>query len=531
MAASPKSLINEKDVAEERIRREMLENIFNAMDCCIYISDLETDEILFVNKKMRNDFHLGADIKNLKCWQVLQVGKTERCAYCKKPRLLENPDEPVSWEDDANTLGRAFSVIDRLIDWPGGKKVHMQQCSDITESKRSSAMLQLALTEAQSASRAKSDFLSRMSHEMRTPMNAIIGMTAIGHSAADIEKKDYAFEKINNASKHLLGVINDVLDMSKIEANRLELTHDDFAFDKMLQKAVNVINFRMDERRQSLNIHVDKNIPPSLTGDEQRLAQVITNLLANSVKFTPEKGAIRLDAQLLSEEDGVCRVMISVTDTGIGMTEEQKGRIFRSFEQAEAGTSRQYGGTGLGLSISKRIVELMGGEIWVESEKDKGSKFSFTVLLKRGTGIPKPIEESDAFYRGNEDFSGNRILLAEDMEINREIVRALLEPMNLTLVCAEDGVQALRIFEASPDQFDMIFMDVQMPEMDGYESTKRIRELDTPYAKTVPIVAMTANVFREDIERCMRAGMNGHVGKPVNMEEILTVLKKYCKKK
>lgn len=407
--------------------------------------------------------------------------------------------------------------------------------NDMEESLRTSALkLQKALSEAQSASRAKSDFLSRMSHEIRTPMNAIIGMTAIGKSSQSVEKKDYAFDKVGEASEHLLGVINDVLDMSKIEANKLELVNNDFIFEETLEKAVNVVNFRINERRQSLYINTDENIPSSLTGDDQRLTQVIVNLLSNAVKFTPEEGSITLSAKLLSERLDMCRIEISVADNGIGLTEEQTGRIFNSFEQAEVGISRTYGGAGLGLSISKRIVEMMGGKIWVESETGKGAKFSFTIKMRRGriselsSSDGKSPSGARNFTAGaSQDFSGHTVLLAEDVEINREIVLALLEPMKLNVECAENGAEALRMFEENPEQYDMIFMDVQMPVMDGYETTRRIRALESPRAKEIPIVAMTANVFKEDIERCLESGMNSHVGKPLIIDEVAEALRKY----
>jgi len=395
-----------------------------------------------------------------------------------------------------------------------------------------------ALDQALAASRAKGNFLSNMSHEMRTPMNAIIGMTIIGKAAQTLERKDYAFQKIDDASKHLLGVINDVLDMSKIEANKLELSIAEFSFESMLQKVVTVINFRLNERRQRLFIHIDKNIPPSLIGDDQRLSQVITNLLSNAVKFTPEEGSIHLEASLASEEGGVCRLLVSVTDTGIGISDEQKKRLFHIFEQAEAGTSRKYGGTGLGLAISRRIVKMMDGRIWVDSKPGEGSRFSFTVALKRGekhSGAEtfpacfgsEGVETKEESSGSCADFASRSILLAEDLEINREIVRALLEPMRLNVCCAENGVQALRMFAEDPGKYSLILMDMQMPEMDGVEATQRIRGLNLPRAKEIPIVAMTANVFREDVERCLGAGMNAHIGKPIDIDEMTTLLGKY----
>jgi PAS domain S-box-containing protein len=514
---------------------------------------------------------------------------------------------------------------------------------------------------AETASRSKSEFLSNMSHEMRTPMNAIIGMTSIGKMSGDAERKDYCLNKIEDASTHLLGVINDILDMSKIEAGKFDLSPEAFKFERMLRRAVNVINFRAEEKRQNFSVHIDKDIPEILIGDDQRLSQVITNLLGNAVKFTPECGSVRLCARLLGEEDGVCTLRIEVSDTGIGISALQQTRLFNSFEQADSSTSRKFGGTGLGLTISKSIVEMMGGRIWIESELGKGSVFAFTVRMRRGEetrqspldpsvrpdnmrmlavdDAPEILEyfeavsqrfgiacdlaaggegalslierngpydiyfvdfrmpgmdgielsrrikasgsgnsvvimisaaewsdiEADAKRAGVDKFlqkplfpsaiadcineclgagaaerasavssaeeidcfSDYRILLAEDVEINREIVLALLEATALSVDCAENGAEALRLFSEDPARYDMIFMDVQMPEMDGYEATRHIRALETPRAREIPIVAMTANVFREDVEKCLAAGMDDHIGKPLNFEEVLEKLRRY----
>ncbi|MDR1574060.1 MAG: response regulator, partial [Clostridiales Family XIII bacterium] len=461
-----------------------------------------------------------------------------------------------------------------------------------------------AREEALLSAQAKSEFLANMSHEIRTPINAVVGMTSIGKSAADAERKDYCFGKIEDASAHLLGVINDILDMSKIEAGKLELSPVSFSFEKMFRRVVNVINFRVDEKKQRLSVRLDRNIPDSLIGDDQRLAQVIANLLSNAVKFTPEYGAIRVGTHLVKEENGHCTIGIDVSDSGIGISEEQQTRLFDSFMQADSDTSRKYGGTGLGLAISKRIVELMGGRISARSELGKGSVFSFTAELERGaedpntatrptvhwdnirvllvdderdmrehfaemaqhigfrcddaadgegamrmiaengaydlyfvdwrmpgmdgieltrriktndTGhaivimisatewnaieteakdagvdmfLPKPIfpsaitdciNECLGLYgalspeaqaaEATDDFAGYRVLLAEDVEINREIVLALLEPTALVVDCAENGAEAVEMYSADPARYDMIFMDVQMPEMDGYTAT------------------------------------------------------------
>ncbi|MCL2127360.1 MAG: ATP-binding protein, partial [Treponema sp.] len=268
--------------------------------------------------------------------------------------------------------------------------------------------LRSALEKARAASVAKTNFLSNMSHEIRTPMNAIIGMTTIGKSAPNLAKKDYAFEKIEGASSHLLGVINDILEMSKIEAGKFEISMIEFSFEKMLQKVVNVINFRVDEKRQNFTVYLDHDIPQILIGDDQRLTQVITNLLSNAVKFTPEEGTIHLGAHLVGEENGLYTLKILVTDTGIGISGEQQTRLFTSFEQAESSTSRKFGGTGLGLAISKRIVEQMGGTIWIESELGKGATFAFTIKVRRGE------EKASEHLLAGINWSNVRVLVVDD---------------------------------------------------------------------------------------------------------------------
>ena len=399
------------------------------------------------------------------------------------------------------------------------------------------AKLKAALNKATEASRAKSDFLSNMSHEMRTPLNAIIGMTTIGRKAPDIERKNYSLNMIEDASAQLLGVINDVLDMSKIEENKLELSYIEFNLEKLLKKTTAIFSIRMEEKKLSFSMHIDKDIPQSMIGDDQRLTQVITNLLGNAVKFTPVNGSIRLETHFAGEKGGFCTILFSVSDTGIGISEEQQKHLFESFQQAESSTSRRYGGTGLGLAISKSIVEMMKGEIRLDSELGKGSVFTFTVRMKRGTAkkqkdlpaeTPQRTEESN---RGiNDLFDGCCILLAEDVEINRDIVLTLLEPTRLKIDCAENGKEVVRMFVEASEKYDLIFMDVQMPEMDGFEATQRIRALDTEKAKNIPIIAMTANVFREDIEKCLGAGMNDHVGKPLNISDVISKLHSYLPK-
>jgi CheY-like chemotaxis protein/anti-sigma regulatory factor (Ser/Thr protein kinase) len=274
-------------------------------------------------------------------------------------------------------------------------------------------------------------------------------------------------------------------------------------------------------------MEVDENIPRFLIGDDQRLAQVITNLLSNAVKFTPEAGEIRLTATLVDEQDGLCELRIEVQDNGIGISRDQQKRLFSAFVQADNSTSRVYGGTGLGLVICKRIVDLMCGHIWIESEIGKGSKFIFTIKAKRGEGSSADETTAASTEMKENEFQGKVMLLAEDIEINREILISLLEETGITIDCAENGQEALDIVAANPEKYDVVFMDVQMPQMDGLEATRRIRALPERERGRLPIIAMTANVFKSDIDECRAAGMDSHIGKPLDIDKVIEALRKY----
>ncbi|MCL2078311.1 MAG: ATP-binding protein [Oscillospiraceae bacterium] len=435
-------------------------------------------------------------------------------------------------EDNRYFMGKA----NFLYDHEGEKCGYIILTTDVSD-------IQIARRRAESASAAKSNFLSNMSHEIRTPLNAILGMTTIGEGSDNLEKKDYALRQIHNASSHLLGIINDILDVSKIEANKFALSPVSFSLEEMLEKVIDMISFRVNEKNQILDVNVDKNIQGNLLGDDQRLSQVLMNVLSNAVKFTDYGGEICLDVSLESEEDDYYTIRTQIQDNGIGISQEQQKRLFESFEQAEASTSRRFGGTGLGLMICKSIVEMMDGRIWVESEVGKGSKVSFTARLARDkrqsskwvgrqaadSGEIQDEAVSEAISDANEDFTGHTVLLVEDVEINCEIVIALLEHTHLTIECAKNGIVATKMFEANPEKYDMIFMDIQMPEMDGYTATKLIRQGAAARAKDIPIIAMTANVFKEDIDKCMEAGMNGHIGKPVSYDKVIAIINKYLK--
>jgi len=389
--------------------------------------------------------------------------------------------------------------------------------------------------EAQNASRSKGEFLSHMSHEIRTPLSAVIGMINIASGTEDIQKIKHCLDRAESASKHLLNIINNILDMSKIEANKLELFYSEFDFEKMLIGIINVISVRAEEKHQQLTVNVNENVPQFLFGDELRLSQVITNLLTNAIKFTPEKGSVTLRVETTEDTGDEITIRTEIADSGIGITEDQQKRLFTSYNQADSSISKNFGGTGLGLVISKQIVELMQGKIWIESEINKGSKFIFTVKVKKGTD--NAVENSSGkSYNAGFNFKEHTILAAEDIEINREILAALLEDTGISIDFTDNGASAVSMFKTNPDKYNLILMDIQMPEMDGFEAARAIRAGFTEaearsnngnLRKQIPIIAMTANVFHEDIEKCLSAGMNDHIGKPIDAEDLYKTLKKH----
>jgi len=511
----------EREAAHHITTQAEFETIWNHIESGATIIDMETREILDVNPvAVRMYGGCRESMIGHKCQKVLCPA--EQCPILELNQVVDRSERKFLKAD--NTTIPIIKSVTKI--QYNGRPALLESFIDISSIKEAEEQRRM-LEVAEQASRAKSAFLANMSHEMRTPMNAIIGMTNLGLSADDTERMKYCFDKIRNASKHLLGVINDILDISKIESGKFELSPTKFHFEKMLREAVSVVNFQLEEKRHNLSVHIDEAIPKNLFCDEQRLIQVIINLLNNAVKFTPETGDIRIHAGLTGEKDGICTIRVKITDTGIGISPEQQTKLFQSFQQAESSMARKYGGTGLGLSISKGIVELMGGSIWIESELGKGSTFLFEIQAKcMSDDVVDEVEDDDAPPHAEGLFIGRRILLAEDAEINREIVLALLEPTGALIECAENGRQALEMFATDPDKYDMILMDMQMPEMDGIEATQSIRTLGIDSARSVPIVAMTANVFREDIDVCIAAGMNDHIGKPLDANELLIKIKK-----
>ncbi|MDR0875227.1 MAG: response regulator [Clostridiales Family XIII bacterium] len=386
-----------------------------------------------------------------------------------------------------------------------------------------------ARAKAMAGTKAKGEFLSRMSHEIRTPMNAIIGMTKIAEKTDDFEKVKDCLEKIDTSSEQLLDIINDVLDMSKIEADKMEIVNEPFDFADMLRHVSSVVGIKVDEKKQRLTFEQKKPFTHEVIGDRLRISQVLINLLGNANKFTPDGGAITVRISTSLDDNTNVALLIEVQDNGIGVSPDKLPGLFDSFEQADGSISRKYGGTGLGLAITKNLIELMGGKIAVESEEGKGTCFRFTIEIGWGEPLPEGSGE-DQIPAGNvlaPSLGGKRLLIAEDIEINQEIVASVLEETGAELCFADNGKLAVDLFVSDPLSFDLIFMDIQMPEMDGLTATSLIRASGAPNAKTIPIVAMTANAFKEDAENSLKAGMNGHIAKPIAAKDLYGVLRKY----
>jgi signal transduction histidine kinase len=382
--------------------------------------------------------------------------------------------------------------------------------------------LRIAKERAEAATRAKSIFLANMSHEIRTPMNGIIGMAdLLAQTALSEEQNDY-LETIMISGRNLLSIINDILDFSKIESNQIELENIPFNLEELIDEVIKVLSIRAQENKVTLSKSFTSNLPLKLRGDPFRLRQIITNLATNAIKFTLE-GSVRIQAEIDKDSDRSVKLKLSIIDTGVGISEEGKEKLFKSFSQADSSTTRKYGGTGLGLAISKSLCEMMDGEIGVESELGKGSTFWFTAVFEKkieagehDSSKPEPPKPAQSkLYK---------ILLAEDNLINQKVAVANLSKFGHSVDIAKNGIEAVEKYKQGA--YDLILMDIQMPEMDGYDATMLIRtfENEDPSGKHIRIIAMTANTQESDRDRCLAVGMDSFVSKPFRMDDLLKAM-------
>ncbi len=512
--------VNELTKMNQRLKKssELFQKVLDSAGIGVVLINMETNTIEMVNKFTENMLMMPADeIVGKKCYDILCHNHVAFCPHINEKektvlvgeRYLERKDGtflPIIKTGTWITIDESRYLVDTFV--------------DITIQKELEKNFEDAKIAAEAASRSKSEFLSRMSHEMRTPLSAVIGMTQISEKANDVIKLKECIDTIKLSSNHLLGLINDILDLSKIEEGKLELSIGAFSIQSMLEKISLLIAPKAKEKDIHFDIKADKKIPPLLMGDALRLSQVLLNFLSNAVKFTPKTGKISLAIKVNEIQGDNISLHFAVSDSGIGITEEQLSRLFAPFVQADGLIAQKYGGTGLGLVISKNIVGLMGGEITVDTKPGEGTVFSFDIVLPVADD-ESILSDEQAFDNIAGLFAGKRALIVDDVELNRVIAAELLAETGIAMDEATDGAQAVEM--AAANTYDVILMDVRMPIMDGYEATRKIRQLDRPFCG-VPIIAMSANVFKEDVEHCLAEGMNAHVGKPMDINALIAVM-------
>ena len=465
------------------------------------------DEVLGKSPSiLSSGIHTKAFFEEL--WATIGAGRTWQGEMCNRKK-----DGSLYWE---------YTCISPVRNEAGEISQYIATKEDITEKKVSAQMLVRAKDDADAASRSKSEFLANMSHEIRTPLNAIIGMAYLAmRSEIGDKARDY-LGKIHFSGKHLLNIVNDILDISKIEAGKFEIEKVPFRTDRLLANVASMIKDSADVKELKLELIHDPSIPGLLEGDFLRLSQILVNYISNAIKFT-EKGKIVIRFSRLDETETDMRLRFEVTDTGIGLTPEQIGKLFQSFQQADSSTSRKFGGTGLGLSICKKLAELMGGEVGVISQPGAGSTFWFTSRLGKvqaGSSATRPVQSFGLQTAGIEAIRGASILLAEDNVFNQEVAVDMLEQAGARVTVANNGKEALACLRRA--QFDCVLMDMQMPEMDGLEATRQIRA--DPALADISVIALTANIMQSDRDRCFAAGMNDFINKPFLPEQFYATI-------
>ncbi len=497
----------------------VLQGIMNNMEFAIMVVDPKTRRMIYANPYVHKVWNVEA-VEGRICYKVL-YNKTEPCEEC--PQLsffdsLGNPDFSIKTKEEYNvSLGKEFLVSDRLIRWHDDRIVHLRVATDVTDSK--------ALAEAKTANKAQRDFLARMSHEIRTPMNGVLGMTRLAINDDPPAKQLTYLKKIESSASLLLGIINDILDFSRIEAGAITVEKHPFDVYEAIDKVYELTEPRAQENNSTIKLDIAPSVPQMVVGDSLRFSQVLLNLIGNATKFTKD-GVVTLSAW--AEEtthNGKVRVHCKVSDTGIGMTKAQQEELFKPFSQADTSTSRKFGGTGLGLSICKAFVELMNGSIRVTSEPGKGSTFAFSVQFDENRAGVLTQKQDNSNEWEHSRYDGRQFLLVEDDLINQEIALAVLLDMGINVDVANNGQEAVAQFMEK--DYDLILMDMRMPVMDGLSATRQIRASGKHDAHSVPIIAMTANAMEEDKEKCINAGLDAHISKPIDINELKRTFYKY----
>lgn len=548
-------LLTVRNIDNKRQQQQREQVLANLCQCyySIYLFDLEhnteeaiwQEDVIYKNHEFPKgelEHYYHKFVENYVCEEDQE--KMERAGTPEFLRRTLSAEQPVyevdfrrKYPDGLQWVRSRFSIAemrDGLVTKAifANMNIHEQKQEELKEEEQNRAALVAAYEAAKEASEIKSNFLAQMSHDIRTPMNAIVGMSAIARAHVDNpEKVRDCLDKIHTSSDHLLSLINAILDMSKIEKGKLELLEEPFQLGEMLQQISSIIRVSAEEKNLNMEFRTKGVVHEELLGDVNRIRQVLLNLIGNAVKYTPEGGNVTVTTQEVSERsrDTGCFVF-TIEDNGIGMTESFTKCIFAPFTRSEE--VRHIQGTGLGMSIAYGIVEAMKGNIRVESEKGKGSRFTVTLYLKiakDGDGTRDGgVSDGSVAPVGPDGFMGGiRILLAEDNALNMEIAKTILEEAGLVVDGVGDGKKAFEAFAASaPGTYQAVFMDIQMPVMDGYEATRRIRSSGHPQAKEIPVIALTANAFAEDIAKALTAGMNDHVPKPVDYGRLLSVLRK-----
>ncbi|MBR1745519.1 MAG: response regulator [Fibrobacter sp.] len=403
---------------------------------------------------------------------------------------------------------------------------------DVRKDQEIQQVLRDAIDSANASSKAKSDFLSSMSHDIRTPMNGIIGMTAIATAHLDDrERVEDCLKKISEASSHLLSLINEVLDMNKIESGKVELNEENFNLSELVDTLLAMTKAQLESHHHTLKLDVADVVHENVIGDSHRIQQVFVNLMSNAIKYTPDGGTISLTvAERPTNAHGVACYEFVFEDNGIGMTEDFQKHLFEPFTRANDKKTAAIQGTGLGMTITQSLVRMMGGDIQVKSRPGEGSRFAVTIYLKF-LDVQNAEAHKEDPLKNLEDlkFEGKRILLVEDHPVNAEIAKNVLQMTGLEIEWVMDGAAAVeRMADSSEGEFDLVFMDIQMPNMDGYQATAAIRAMTT-YARRIPIVAMTANAFADDIRKAKEVGMNDHISKPIDFKELAKILQKWIR--